>query len=71
MPSRSGSVVPAFIVALLAIAFAVVRGVEWLGQPLRLVHLVTLVGLSMTAGVLWCHAVLGLKEPRPERNDSQ
>jgi hypothetical protein len=55
----------------LAIAFAVVRGVEWLGQPLRLVHLVTLVGLSMTAGVLWCHAVLGLKEPRPERNDSQ
>ena len=46
-----------FVLAGLSLLFAVVRGVEWLGQPLRLVHLVTIIGLSMLTGVLWMQAV--------------
>jgi hypothetical protein len=37
---------------------AVVTGVEWLGKPLRLVNLVTIIGMSMFAGVTWMQAVL-------------
>jgi len=32
-------------------------GVEWLGQPLRMAHLLTVIGFSMTAGVSWSQAV--------------
>ena len=47
-----------FVLAGLSLIFAVVTGVEWLGQPLRLVHLVTIIGLSMLTGVLWMQAVM-------------
>jgi hypothetical protein len=50
-----------FVIAGLSLLFAVVRGVQWLGQPLRLVHLVTIIGLSMLTGVLWMQAVLGAR----------
>ena len=46
-----------FVIAGLSLLFAVVTGVQWLGQPLRLVHLVTIIGLSMLTGVLWMQAV--------------
>jgi hypothetical protein len=51
------SALPAFLLAALSLLAAVVAGVEWLGKPLRAVHLVMLVGLSMTAGVSWAQAV--------------
>jgi len=50
-----------FVIAGLSLLFAVVRGVQWLGQPLRLVHLVTIIGLSMLTGVLWMQAVEGAR----------
>jgi hypothetical protein len=50
-----------FVIAGLSLLFAVVRGVQWLGQPLRLVHLVTIIGLSMLTGVLWMQAVVGAR----------
>lgn len=43
---------------------AVVTGIQWLGGPLRLVHLPTLVGLAMTAGVAWAPAVARVREGR-------
>jgi len=46
-----------FVLAALSLLFAVVTGVQWLGQPLRLVHLVTIIGLSMLTGALWMQAV--------------
>jgi Flp pilus assembly protein TadB len=66
MTRNAQSVVPAFIIAALAILIAVVTGVGWLGQPLRLVHLITIVGLSMTAGVLWSQAVMRAQRAREE-----
>ena len=38
--------IPAFVVAGLSLVLAVATGVAWLGQPLRLVHLLTIIGLS-------------------------
>jgi len=50
-----------FVIAGLSLLFAVVTGVQWLGQPLRLVHLVTIIGLSMLTGVLWMQAVVSAR----------
>jgi D-lyxose ketol-isomerase len=47
----------ALALAVLSVVVAFVAGMEWLGQPLRLVHLLTIVGVSMTAGVSWAQAV--------------
>jgi len=58
-----------FVVAGLSLLFAVVRGVEWLGQPLRLVHLVTIIGLSMLTGVLWMQAVASAQAAAKRGND--
>jgi hypothetical protein len=57
MTTRSRSVVPQFAIAALSILSALFTGVAWLGQPLRMVHLLTIVGLSMTAGVTWAQAI--------------
>jgi hypothetical protein len=57
MQTSTRSVVPSFLIAGLSIVVAFAAGVAWLGQPLRLVQLVTLMGLSMTAGVSWGQAV--------------
>ena len=37
---------------------SIVTGVDLLGQPLRLVQLLKIVGLSMAAGVAWTHAIM-------------
>ena len=59
------SATPAFVLAGLSLVLAVATGIEWLGQPLRLVHLLTIIGLSMTAGVSWSQAVWRARQERP------
>jgi hypothetical protein len=68
MPTQIRSATPAFVVAGISLALAVVTGVAWRGQPLRLVHLLTIIGLSMTTGVSWMQAV---SRVRQERNDRE
>jgi hypothetical protein len=57
-----------FVIAGLSLLFAVVTGVQWLGQPLRLVHLVTIIGLSMLTGVLWMQAVVSARAAAGREN---
>jgi hypothetical protein len=57
-----------FVIAGLSLLFAVVTGVQWLGQPLRLVHLVTIIGLSMLTGVLWMQAVVSARAAAEREN---
>jgi hypothetical protein len=59
-----------FVIAGLSLLFAVVTGVQWLGQPLRLVHLVTIIGLSMLTGVLWMQAVVSAR-PTARRGNGE
>jgi hypothetical protein len=66
MITSTRSVVSAFVVAGLSIALAVVAGVAWLGQPLRMVNLLTIIGPSMTAGVSWTQAVSRARQGRRE-----
>jgi hypothetical protein len=61
MTTKSRTVI-AFVPALLAIVVAVATGIAWLGQPLRMVQLLTIIGLSMTAGVAWARAVWRVRE---------
>ena len=49
----------------LSIVVAVATGIAWLGQPLRMVQLLTIIGLSMTAGVAWGRAVWGVRQAAP------
>jgi hypothetical protein len=67
MTPRSKSAVPRFAIAALSILSAVFTGVAWLGQPVRMVHLLTLVGLGMTAGVAWAQAIWHVRDRAPER----
>ena len=53
-----------FALAGISITIAVVAGIAWLGQPLRLVQLVTIIGLGMTAGVAWARAVWRVRQAR-------
>jgi hypothetical protein len=45
------------VIAGISLLLAVVTGVEWLGKPFRPVNLVTIIGMSMTAGVFWMQAM--------------
>jgi len=65
MKTSTRSAIPAFVLAGLALVLAVATGIEWLGKPLRLVHLLTIIGLSMTAGVSWAQAVWRVRQERP------
>lgn len=58
------STIPAFVVAGLSLVLAVASGLAWLGQPLRMVNLVTIIGLSATAGVSWTQAVWRTRQAR-------
>jgi hypothetical protein len=69
MKTRTQSVIPAFALAALSILIAVFTGVEWLGQPLRMVQLLTLVGSSVGAGVSLALAVVRMRERGRERID--
>jgi hypothetical protein len=71
MTIRNRSSLPAFVIAAISLVLAVVSGVEWLGKPLRLVNLVTIIGLSMLAGVSWVQAVWRVRQDRSgNRSDS-
>jgi hypothetical protein len=65
MTTRTRSATPAFILAGISLVLAVVTGVAWLGQPLRLVNLLTIIGLGMTAGVSWTQAVWRARQASP------
>jgi membrane protein implicated in regulation of membrane protease activity len=64
MKISTQSLVPSFLMAGISAVVAIMTGVAWLGEPLRLVQLVTLFGLSATAGVLWDQAVSRARERR-------
>jgi hypothetical protein len=64
MTTTTRSAAPAFALAGISLVLAIVTGVAWLGQPLRLVNLVTIIGLGMTAGVSWTQAVLRVRRER-------
>jgi hypothetical protein len=57
MTPRTPSAIPAFVIAGISLVLAVVTGIDWLGKPLRLVNLITIIGVSMIAGVSWMQAV--------------
>jgi len=57
MTASTRTALRACVPALLAIIVAVVTGIAWLGKPLHMVQLLTIIGLSMAAGVAWVRAV--------------
>ena len=65
MSTSTRSAIPAFVLAGLSLVLAAATGIEWLGRPLRLVHLLTIIGLSMTAGVSWMQAISRARRERP------
>ncbi len=46
-----------FFLFAASLAIALITGIEWIGQPLRLVQVVTLVAVGMAAGVSLTQAV--------------
>jgi hypothetical protein len=70
MATSTRSVATGFIVAGISIVLTVVAGLDWIGQPLRMVQLITIIGLSMTSGVSWAQAVMRLRERRREHNNA-
>ena len=64
MTTKTRSALPAFVLAGLSLMLAVVAGVEWLGKPLRMVNLLTIIGLGMAAGVSWTQAVWRARQDR-------
>jgi hypothetical protein len=67
MTSETRSTIRDFALAGLSIVLAFAAGAAWLGQPLRLVQLVTIIGLGMTAGVSWAQAVWRARQNRSAR----
>ena len=57
MRTSARTIIVALVPAGIAIMIAVATGVAWVGQPLRLVQLLTLIGVSMVAGVSWAQAI--------------
>ena len=68
MTTGTRSAIPAFVIAGISLVLAVVTGIDLLGKPLRMVNLLTIIGLSMIAGVSWMQAV---SRARQERSRSQ
>jgi hypothetical protein len=56
------------VLAAISLVLAVVAGIDWLGKPLRMVNLLTIIGLSMIAGVTWAQAVLRLQQKHSDVN---
>ena len=67
MRTSARTIIVALVPACIAIMIAVATGVAWVGQPLRLVQLLTLIGVSMVAGVSWAQAIRRLRGDRSER----
>ena len=60
-----------FVLAGLSLVITVVTGLAWLGKPLRMVNLLTIIGLSMATGVSWAQAVWRARQERSRsRTDS-
>ncbi len=53
--------------AIVSLTIAVVTGLEYIGKPLRLVHLLAIIGLAMTAGVSFGQAVVRSRENRASK----
>ena len=66
MTTRSRSTIPEFVLAGISLVLAVVTGIDWLGKPRRLVNLLTIIGLSMVAGVTWAQAVSRVQQKRAD-----
>ena len=66
MTTKPRSSFPAFVVAGASLVITVATGVEWLGKPLRLVHLVSIIGLGMFTGVWWMQAVYRARQERAQ-----
>jgi hypothetical protein len=64
MKTGNRSTVLEFVVAGISLMIAVVTGTAWIGQPLRLVNLVTIIALSATAGVTFGQAVWRVRQER-------
>ena len=64
MKTNTRSTIPVFILAAISLVLAVVIGVDWLGKPLRMVNLLKIIGLSMTAGVMWAQALMRVQQNR-------
>lgn len=71
MPTPTRSPIPAFLLAAISLLLAVVTGIDWLGQPLRMVNLLKIMGLSATVGVIWTHAILRVQQKRSDENPGQ
>ncbi len=56
-----------FFLFAASLAIALITGIEWIGQPLRLVQVITLVAVGMAAGVSLTQAVVTLRAERAER----
>ena len=67
MTTNSRSALPAFLVAGISLLIAVTTGLEWVGKPFRIVHLVTIIGMGMFTGVLWMQAVFRARQNRDDR----
>ena len=66
MPAPLRSAVPAFIVTASSLMIALATGTAWIGRPLRLVQLFTLLGLGMMTGVSWAQAVSRIRQGRAD-----
>ncbi len=66
---RHRSVGREFVIAALATVIAVVTGTDWIGQPLHLVHVLTLVGAGMVAGAGLARALARWREDRKVGSD--
>jgi len=53
-----------FVIAVLAMVIAVVTGIDWIGKPLHLVHVLTLVAAGMVAGAGLTRALARWRQDR-------
>lgn len=70
MTTTPRSPIPGFVLAGAMLVLTVATGVGWLGEPLRLVHLVAIIGLGMTTGVLWMQAVSFARDVSGDKPDA-
>ena len=68
---RQRSVGREFLIAGLATVIAVVTGVDWIGKPLHLVHVLTLVVAGMVAGAGLARALARLRGERTGSTDDE
>lgn len=69
MTTTPRSRIPGFVLAGALLVLTVATGVGWLDEPLRLVHLVAIIGLGMTTGVFWMQAMSRARGSRDDRPD--